>query len=190
MKVVVMQSPPVNSSDCLYEIIRGKRVVVLPMDELASAVASNLNQLLAAYVSEQKLGAIEIEQLFWFRPPVLARRPDLAFVSAERCSGALIQTEDEPAFDLVPNLAAELISSSDTAREIEDELRDYFAGGVQMVWVVHPIHRRIYVHESPTKVRVLTEHDELDGGSVIPGFKVRIADLYARLVKPASSSVR
>jgi Uma2 family endonuclease len=68
--------------------------------------------------------------------------------------------------------------------EVADTLLDYFNAGIVLVWVIYPRHRWIYVYRSPTDVRVLTEADELDGDAAIPGFRLKIADLFAALVRP------
>jgi Uma2 family endonuclease len=57
------------------------------------------------------------------------------------------------------------------------EVVEYFQAGVQLVWVVFPTHRMIYVHDSLTKIRVLTMADELDGDSVLPGFRLAVSSL-------------
>jgi hypothetical protein len=49
---------------------------------------------------------------------------------------------------------------------------------VQLVWVVYPKQRLVYVYKSPTRSKVLSEDDALDGGSVLPGFKLPVASLF------------
>ena len=63
----------------------------------------------------------------------------------------------------MPLLAAEVVSPTNTAEDMEQKLQEYFAAGVRMVWVVYPVLRRVYVYESLTRVRILTETDDLDG---------------------------
>ena len=53
--------------------------------------------------------------------------------------------------------------------------------GVELVWVIYPRQQRIYVHESPAETRVLQVGDELDGGKVLPGFLLKLADLFGAL---------
>ena len=48
----------------------------------------------------------------------------------------------------------------------------------------YPLQRRIHVYETPRQSRILDENDELDGATVLPGFRVKIADLFAPLTKP------
>ena len=54
----------------------------------------------------------------------------------------------------------------------------YFRAGVELVWVVYPQPGEVYVYESPVAVRVLTRADLLDGGKVLPGFQLALAELF------------
>ena len=58
------------------------------------------------------------------------------------------------------------------------KIEEYFQAGVRLVSVVFPAHRIVYVYESSVEVRVLTESDTLDGGNVLPGFRLRLDRLF------------
>ena len=77
------------------------------------------------------------------------------------------------AWKVIPNLAIEVVSRSNTADEIVGKIHEYFQSGVELVWVVYPEHGEIYVYESPTKVHVLARneiksYDDLRGKKVNP----------------------
>ena len=119
-----------------------------------------------------------MELLFRIDPSrKLKRRPDLAFVSAEKWPLNRRVPEGE-AWDMVPDLAIEVVSESNTANEIGLKLADYFATGSKQVWVVYPKLKQVYVYSSLTSVRILTESDELDGGDLIPGFRFPLSQLF------------
>jgi Uma2 family endonuclease len=129
-------------------------------------------------VRSQRLGRIVVETMFWLdREGNLKRRPDLAFVSAQRwpVNRSLPKTE---AWDIVPDLAIEVVSESNTANEINLKLVDYFQAGVRQVWVIYPGSHQVYVYTSLTSVKILTQADELDGGELIPGFRLSLAELF------------
>jgi Uma2 family endonuclease len=88
------------------------------------------------------------------------------------------------AWDVVPDLAVEVISPTNLAEEIDDKLTDYFAAGVRMVWVLFPGSGRLYVYRSPEQVAGLDRSDELDGGDVLPGFRLPITTLFEAVTKP------
>jgi Uma2 family endonuclease len=58
------------------------------------------------------------------------------------------------------------------------KIGEYFQAGVQLVWVVYPQQRLVYVYETPTRVRILATDDTLDGGAVLPGFQLRVDSLF------------
>ena len=64
------------------------------------------------------------------RGPDSVRGPDVAFWSKER-------VKDVPVgyFEMAPDLAVEVLSPSNTTKQILTKLREYFAKGVRMVWV-------------------------------------------------------
>ena len=78
---------------------------------------------------------------------------------------------------VIPDLAVEIISRTNTADEVAEKLEEYFKVGVRQVWVVYPRQSKVYAYTSTTKVRVLAPGDELDGGDVLPGFRLSITDL-------------
>ncbi len=78
------------------------------------------------------------------------------------------------AWDVVPNLAVEVVSPTDNVEGLEQKIAEYFRAGVQLIWVVHPTRSKVHVYQSPTQITVLSKNDVLDGGTVVPGFKLAI----------------
>ena len=151
---------------------------------MAATIATFLATYLNIFAWPRKLGFAVTEVLFQLQPGRPQRRPDVAFVPYDRWTAVPTQAEDPPAWNVVPSLAVEVVSPNNAAEEIEEKLQEYFNAGVQLVWVVHPLFRRIYSYESLTQVRVLTANDELDGGAVLPGFRLAVTDLFQTLIVP------
>ena len=172
-------------ADSLYEIINGKRVEVPRMGMMAVLVASYLAEVLGLHATRNRLGFVLVEALFRLAAVSRSRRPDLSFVSFDRWPYAAFPEDDPAELDLAPNLAIEVISPTNTSIEIEDKIQDYFRSGVELVWVVYPRHRRAYVYDSPTRTRILSDKDALDGGNVLKGFKLPLSELFNALSKPS-----
>jgi Uma2 family endonuclease len=168
-------------TDALYEIVNGVRKEIPRMGALAATTASFLVTHLNIYGWARQLGFAVAEVMLQLAPDRPQRRPDVAFIAYSEWQPP--RREDPPAWPVVPLLTAEVISPTNTAKDIEEKLDDYFAAGVGVVWVVYPTLGRVYVYESLTQVRILTEKDDLDGGAVLPGFRVGISALFAALVK-------
>jgi Uma2 family endonuclease len=172
---------PNIADEPLYEIVNGERVEIPHMGALAGTLASFLVGWLNQFAAPKKLGFAVSEVMFNFGPGRQQRRPDVAFIRWERWKAPTDIRDDPQAWEVVPSLAIEVVSPSNSATEIEGRVLEYFDAGVELVWVIHPRHQRIYVHESPTQTRVLGATDELDGANVLPGFRLKIADLFAAL---------
>jgi Uma2 family endonuclease len=168
----------------LYEVVNGEKREIPHMGALAGTIASYLLLVLGAFARQHKLGVAVMEVLFQLKDNRHQRRPDLAFVSSKRWKPLVGVKEDPPAYDVVPNLAVEVVSPSNTAQEILDKLGEYFDAGVELVWVIYPLHRVVYVYTSPTQNAILKETDALDGGQVLPGFRLSLAELFGALDMP------
>ena len=168
----------------LYEIVNGQRVDLPPMSAYATWLASCLHGQLWPYAREKGLGMSVAEMLFVLDAEHnLRRRPDVAFVSTARwpLDRALPETGD---WDVVPDLAVEVISPNDVFKDALAKLREYFHYGVQVVWVIAPEEGQVYVYDTPTHVRILTEQDELTGGEVVPGFRLPLVHLFQHAAAP------
>jgi len=161
-----------------YEVVDGQIVENPPMGARQSILASYLLVLIGRIANSNRLGRAVNETLFLLDPTrKLKRRPDVAFVSAERWSLKL-QVPDSETWDVVPDLTVEVISESNSANAVARKIEEYFQSGVRKVWVIYPSTNKIYVYHSPTQVRILQLGDELDGEGIIPGFHVPLSALF------------
>jgi Uma2 family endonuclease len=181
-------TPPPTTDEVLYEVVNGQRVELPPMSIYAAWVTSRLGYRLGPFVEEQQLGTVVNEGLFILDAEGnLRRRPDLAFVSAERwpLGSPIPETGD---WQVIPDLAVEVISPNDAFENVLAKMDEYFEKGVRQVWIVLPTRQRIYVFHSPTQVRILSAADELDGGELLPGFHMPVARLFQRDTRAQTSN--
>jgi Uma2 family endonuclease len=162
----------------LYELIDGVLLEKV-MGYSESGLAMFLGSLLIAYVHPRNLGLVTGPDGTMQLMANLVRIPDVAFTSWERLPGRRRPAKPVPL--LAPNLAVEILSRSNTAAEMEAKRHDYFAAGVELVWEIDPEQRTAAVYTSPTQVTTLGLDDSLDGGSVLPGFRLVLKDLFAEL---------
>jgi Uma2 family endonuclease len=162
----------------LYEVVDGRRVELPQMGIRQVLLASALLVYLDAFVRPRKLGRTVVEGLFELPAVNRERRPDVAFVSVERWPWGLWPAENENAWKVIPNLAVEIVSPSNTASEVQLKVHEYFQSGVELVWVVYPEHREVYVYESADRVQVLVGTKTLEGGKVLPGFQLALAEFF------------
>jgi Uma2 family endonuclease len=164
--------------DRLCELVDGV-LVEKPMGYTESLIAVRLIAALEAFVVAHDLGVVTGEAGMCHLPANLLRIPDVAFVGWDQFPGR--EVPDEGAPEVVPDLAVEVLSQSNTPREMERKLREYFRAGVRLVWFVDPQSRNVTVYTGPSRSKVLGADQTLDGGKVLPGFKLPVANLFANL---------
>ncbi len=110
------------------------------------------------------------------RDPDTVRAPDVSFLHAERWDAI----ERPQAFiGGVPGLAVKIVSPSDSAEEVHEKALSWLEAGVRLLWVVHPRGRTGTVYAPDRTARVLGNDDTLDGGDVVPGFRLWIQSIFA-----------
>ncbi len=174
--------------DELYEIINGIRVRTPPMAAIAVWTASELARHLGNF-AVAKLGRTVTEMLFHLPAPIdRDRRPDVAFVSYQRWAKNRQIPGTGNAWDVVPNLATEVVSPTDKVDDLEEKIAEYFQAGVQLVWVVFPQFKKIHVYSSLTQISMLSKGDTLDAGTIVPGFRLALTELFPDMTEPATPS--
>jgi Uma2 family endonuclease len=143
-----------------------------------SWLAVRLAGLISLYLEARNLGIATGADGMFRIAKGLVRIPDVAFVSWDRIPGG--EFPEKPIPDLVPDLVVEVISRSNTRKEIDDKLDEYFAKGVRLVWLVRPRSRVVDVYTRVDRFTRLTASSTLEGGEVLPGFSVLVAELFRK----------
>lgn len=158
----------------LCELVDG--VLVEKTGELyLSHLAVQLTYFLTGFVRRNRLGIVLGAGGMTRLAPGLVRIPDASFVSWNQLPGRRVPRVSIA--DLAPDLAVEVISPSNTAREMERKLQEYLATGVRLVWYVLPEPQEVHVHTAEQH-DVLTIDQELSGGEVLPGFALPLRQLF------------
>ena len=108
----------------------------------------------------------------------LVRAADVSFISLQRFPGGELPKKPIP--ELVPDLAAEVLSKSNTKAEMKRKLREYFRAGVRLVWLIDPPTRTAEVYHAAEKPTHVPSDGVLVGEEVLPGFELPLEELFAR----------
>lgn len=171
---------PPTSNDSLYEIVNGQYVPLPSMSIYATWIMSRLSFRLGPFVEEQRLGTVVTEGLFILDVERnLRRRPDIAFVSARRwpLDKPWPETGD---WQIIPDLAIEIISPNDLFEAVLAKVYEYFEYGMEQVWVVSPLEQKIYIYDGVNNIRIVTATEELQGIDLLPGFRLPLSTLFTR----------
>ncbi len=141
-------------------------------------VQLEISSPLHAHVRAHRLGRVYPSDAHFilFRDPDTVVMPDVAFVRSDRLPPESVRVRFMP---LAPDFAVEVLSPTNRIGEIREKIALYQRAGVSLVWLVQPRARTVTVYAAGQEPRTLREGDVLDGGDVIPGFRLPVADIFA-----------
>jgi Uma2 family endonuclease len=171
-----------NDPGGLCELVDGA-LVEKGMGYQESLLAGALIAFLREFVTVRNLGLVSAPDGMIRLQPGLVRLPDVAFASWARIPGGRVPSG--PIAGFVPELVVEITSASNTPGEMARKRREYFEAGVRLLWEVDPETRSVDVYTRVDEVIRLGEVDTLDGGEVLPGFRLPLTTLFAELDRQA-----
>jgi Uma2 family endonuclease len=175
-----------------YEVVAGKVLPLRGKTAFASEVANRIGDELACHGRLTGHGRPRMRLLFRLNlctDPTRCRAPAVSFTSFERWPAERPLPYRGDVADIVPELIVEVASPNDEAEDLLGKAHEYLEAGAKLVWLVYPRLRVIHAYESPTKPRVFTAPEELDGGTVLPDFRVRVDQLFPPMIpEPPSES--
>ena len=162
----------------LFEVINGTEVDQPVMGVYEGVISSLLSRKLGNFAEEQNLGQVVSEVLFRLTPGKSSMlRPDVAFVAYDRWGQDQDLTSGH-GWDVVPNLAVEVISPTDLAVEVMTKVYEYLAAGVVEVWLIYPELRRVHRFGAGGAITCVGPEGILDGGTVLPGWQLALTELF------------
>lgn len=162
----------------LCELVDGT-LVEKPVGQIESVLASWLGHCLWAYLTTKDLGRVYSPDGPFQLKPRLIRLPDVAFVSHDRIPQG--ESRHKSVATWVPNLAVEILSKGNSKKEIQRKLEEYFEAGVMVVWIVDPRKRTVSVYSDISSSVTLQENETLEGGTILPGFKMSIREWFDKI---------
>jgi Uma2 family endonuclease len=159
------------------ELVRGEVRVMSPAGARHGRVGARILARLDAFVEANDLGAV-FNSDTGFRlssDPDTVRMPDVAFVARKRVDEV---GDTEGIWPGAPDLAVEVVSPSDSFSDVDEKVAEYLSAGCHMVIVVNPRRAAATLYRSPSDVLLLTVNDAIDGGDVVPGWKLPLRELF------------
>lgn len=101
--------------------------------------------------------------------------PDVGYVSPAR---AQTLPDDTVFYPFAPDLAVEVRSPSQSKRTMHTLAVMYLNAGARLVWIVEPKAKTVTVYQGDGKRFTLSGDAELDGGDVLPGFKLSLPRIF------------
>ncbi len=160
-----------------WELVKGELIKMVPAGGTHGQLTATL-----AYVSDNFAKATAPGRSLWRRDgfytahdPDTVRGADAMFYSNERVE----ELGDITGFlRLAPDLAVEVMSPGDTYTEVEEKVAEYFNAGVRLIWIIIPKTQSIHVYRPRNEALRLRREDKLTGEDVLPGFEIKVAELF------------
>ena len=160
------------------ELIKGELIRKPLRGHINGRVAVNVAAPLYQHVTANNLGIVYAAGTGFLihQNPDTVRAPDAAFVQQQRVENV---GEIQGYWIGAPDLVVEVVTPTDSVGYVEDKIAEWIEAGSRLVWVVSPKMHTVTVYRSLSDIVVLTEKDTLDGGDVVPGFQISIAEIFA-----------
>jgi len=158
-----------------YELVKGELLTMSPTKRKHGRIVANLTIRLGHYVLTHKLGAMYAAETGFklASNPDTVLAPDIAFIRGS------VDDSSESYGEGAPDLVVEVQSPNDRKAKVEEKAARWLALGASMVWLIDPKRRTVEIHLSNDEPQILTEDDELTGGDLIPGFSVRVSEIFS-----------
>jgi Uma2 family endonuclease len=166
------------ADNSLCELIDGT-LVEKPVGFEESQIGMELGRFIGNYLRGRKLGVLAGADGMVKLNVNLVRIPDVSFVAKDDLPER--KKLEQGMLPVAPTLAIEVLSPSNTKREMERKRMDYFRAGTKLVWEIDPKLRVVHVYTGPNKKRRLAEKDVLTAGKVLPGFELPLRELFSVL---------
>ncbi len=160
-----------------YELWDGELIIMSPASVRHEEISFRLLLALGNFAEQHRLGQVYGGNAGFRLDRLTMYAPDVSFVSKERWR--VVRQDPDKFGSAAPDLAVEILSPSDTIRQTESKIADYFAHGARLAWLVNPRRLQVRVYRRPGEhVLLAGSQAELDGEDLLPGFKYTLGSLF------------
>jgi Uma2 family endonuclease len=128
-----------EAQDGTYELRWGELIKSSPAKNVESGVKRRVYELLEQSLAQS--GYVDTELGFQPTPEYNFRTADVAFVTSHRWQ----ETSDDSWLSGAPDLVVEVVSASNTARELDEKEEVYLQNGCKSFWAVSPERKTVKV---------------------------------------------
>lgn len=157
------------------ELIDGRIIPMSPTGNEHGIIESELMRRLGNFNADKRIGWLTGGEagIYTRRNPDRVRGMDIAFISRQR------QPKRPKRFlEVPPELIVEIVSPGDSWQDLRTKLDEYFAIGVDRVWVVEPRRSSVLVYRTATDTTELGADETLRGEGLLEGFSMAVSELF------------
>jgi Uma2 family endonuclease len=160
--------------DKRYELDEGELIEMTRPGYNHNQILYTLLMETGLYLRAKPIGVALLSENLYALSPNTRRAPDLAIILGNR-KAELIGAKVIP---IIPDIAAEVLSPSETPRMIHRKLKQYFDAGVRETWIIDPESRTVEIWTGPNLPHTLEGSGVLTS-PLMPGFSLSLEALFA-----------
>jgi len=155
-----------------WELINGQKIYKMPSHPKSSAIGATIASFIVVYVRQHKLGVVTDAQGGY---QVLNDRyiPDVGFLRAEKKDSPIISDY----YAVAPNLAVEVISPTDSMKQLLNKVSNYLAAGT-VVWLIDPDDETLTVYAPAQPAKIFGKNSQFVSEGVLEGFILEMSALF------------
>ncbi len=179
---ILLRPPPGEATE--KDLLKSRRLCELidgvlvekAMGYYESRLAAVLLRQVGNFLVKSNLGILLGESGLMRVDEAQVRIPDVAFYSWSQFPDKLLPREQ--ILSRVPELAVEVLSPTNTEKEMQRQRREYFEGGAVLVWEVFPDKQSVDIFTAPEEKTTIGVDGTVDGGAVLPGFTLSVKEWF------------
>jgi Uma2 family endonuclease len=161
--------------DKRYELDEGELIEMTRPEYLHNQALQNLLVELVLYFRKNRIGQALVSENLYALSPITRLAPDVAVILGDHRA----ELQKAKVIHIIPDIAAEVLSPSETPARIHRKMTQYFKAGVKEVWLVQPEDRTMEIWTGPKlPEQALTGTDSITS-ALLPGFTLPLANLFA-----------
>jgi Uma2 family endonuclease len=169
--------------DKRYELDEGELIEMTRPAYKHNRVLMKLTMAVGIYLRDRPIGESLLSENLYALSSLTRRSPDLAIILGDRRA----ELENAKVIPIIPEIAAEVLSPSDTPRMIHRKMKQYFAAGVKEIWLIDPESKEVEIWTALQLTRELSGDAEITS-PLLPGFALKLEELFSQ-INPAPVSV-
>lgn len=155
----------------------GEIIIMPPTGGETGNNNSELNAEFVIWNRQKKLGKIFDSSTCFKLPKGSNRSPDVAYIKQERWD-QLTDEEKKKFSPIAPDFVLELMSPSDSLKDIQEKMKEYIDNGVKLAWLINPEKKQVEIYRQAQEKEVLEHPKTISGEDILPDFVLDLSIIW------------
>jgi Uma2 family endonuclease len=167
-----------DNGDLFMELTAQKELIIMPPVGVKTGWRESiLVTRLTNWAEKDGTGIVCGPDTLFKLPNTAIRGPDSSWIRKEKLN-AFTEEELEKFGQFCPDFVAEIMSPSNTLKDLQEKMAEYMANGAQLGWLIDPYEAVVYISRPGEPVSRLENPISINGDPVLPGFVFNVAEIW------------